>query len=131
MIRVFDATYGMEDVPRAELSLTVTGEDGFRLEGKSDLSLISRDPLDLVAQTIGSHHQYPDGLVLFMGTSFAPIQDRDALGQGFTHHLGDVVTISTPQLGSLRNTVRLSTECAQWTFGTSHLMRNLAQRGLL
>lgn len=131
MIRLFDATYGIEDVRRAELSLTVMGEDGFRLEGRSDLSLISRDPLDLVAQTIGRHHQYPDGLVLFLGTSFAPIQDRDAPGQGFTHHLGDVVTISNPELGTLQNRVRLSTECPEWRFGVADLMRNLAQRDLL
>ncbi len=131
MIRLFDDSYGIEAVRKAELSLTVTGEDGFRLDGRSDLSLISRDPLELVAQTLGRHHQYPDGLVLFLGTSFAPIMDRDAPGQGFTHHLGDVVTISNPQLGSLRNRVRLSTECEAWTFGPSHLMRNLARRGLL
>ena len=131
MIRLFDDSFGIDDIRRAELSLTVEGEDGFRLEGKSDLSLISRDPLDLVAQTIGRHHQYPDGLVLFLGTSFAPIQDRDAPGQGFTHHLGDVVTISNPELGTLRNRVRLSTECAEWNFGVAELMRNLARRGLL
>ncbi|MNN88987.1 Fumarylacetoacetate (FAA) hydrolase family protein [compost metagenome] len=92
---------------------------------------ISRDPLDLVAQTIGPHHQYPDGLVLFMGTLFAPTEDRGQLGQGFTHHVGDVVSISNSELGTLRNTVRLSTECPPWVFGTSHLMRNLAERGLL
>ena len=131
LIRLFDATYGMKDVRTAELALTVTGEDGFRLEGKSDLSLISRDPLDLVAQTLGRHHQYPDGLVLFLGTSFAPIQDRDAPGQGFTHHPGDVVTISNAQLGTLRNRVGLSTDCPPWTFGLADLMRNLARRDLL
>jgi fumarylacetoacetate (FAA) hydrolase family protein len=131
MIRLFDAGFGIEDVRKAELTLTVTGEDGFRLDGRSDLSLISRDPLDLVAQTLGRHHQYPDGLVLFLGTSFAPIMDRDAPGQGFTHHLGDVVTISSPLIGTLQNRVRLSTECEPWTFGAAQLMRNLARRGLL
>ncbi|MBL9075542.1 fumarylacetoacetate hydrolase family protein [Tabrizicola sp.] len=131
MIRLFDAGFGIEDVRKAELTLTVTGEDGFRLDGRSDLSLISRDPLDLVAQTLGRHHQYPDGLALFLGTSFAPIMDRDAPGQGFTHHLGDVVTISSPLIGTLRNRVRLSTECEPWTFGAAQLMRNLARRGLL
>ncbi len=92
---------------------------------------ISRDPLDLVAQTIGDHHQYPDGFMLYMGTLFAPIQDRDVKGQGFTHKRGDRVTISNPELGSLVNIVRLSTECPPWTFGIADLMRNLSRRGLL
>jgi fumarylacetoacetate (FAA) hydrolase family protein len=109
----------------------VEGEDGFKLSGKSSMMEISRDPLDLVSQTIGRHHQYPDGFMLFMGTLFAPVEDRDHKGQGFTHKLGDVVTISNGHLGSLVNTVRLSTECPAWTFGTRALMANLARRGLL
>lgn len=92
---------------------------------------ISRDPADLVAQTIGAHHQYPDGFMLFCGTMFAPVQDRDAPGQGFTHHVEDVVNISEPALGRLSNTVRLSSDCPEWIFGTSALMRNLAARNLL
>ena len=92
---------------------------------------ISRDPADLVAQTRGRHHQYPDGFVLYCGTMFSPVQDRDGPGQGFTHHLGDVVTISAPELGALTNTVRLSTEAPEWQFGSGALMRNLAQRGLI
>ena len=131
MIRLFDDAFGLDDVRRAELSLTVTGSDGFVLEGRSSMAEISRDPADLVAQTIGRHHQYPDGLMLFLGTLFAPTADRDAPGQGFTHHLGDVVEIAAPGFGVLRNTVRLSTDCPEWTFGASHLMRNLAARGLL
>jgi len=131
MIRLFDASFTLEDVRKAEVALTVKGEDGFVLEGHSSMSEISRDPADLVKQTIGRHHQYPDGLMLFLGTLFAPTQDRDTKGGGFTHKLGDVVTIANPQLGSLTNTVRLSTECPEWTFGASHLMRNLASRGLL
>ena len=95
------------------------------------MSEISRDPADLAAQTCGRHHQYPDGFMLYCGTMFSPVQDRDGPGQGFTHHLGDVVTIATPALGTLRNTVRLSTEAPEWVFGTSALMRNLAGRGLL
>jgi fumarylacetoacetate (FAA) hydrolase family protein len=130
-IRLFDASYSMDDVRNADLSLTISGPDGFSLKGSSTMREISRDPLDLVSQTIGRHHQYPDGLVLFMGTLFAPVEDRDAPGQGFTHKLGDVVTISNAHLGSLTNTVRLATECAPWTFGPSALMRNLAARGLL
>jgi fumarylacetoacetate (FAA) hydrolase family protein len=130
-IRLFDDTYSIDDVRRADLSLTINGPDGFVLKGASTMREISRDPLDLVAQTIGRHHQYPDGLVLFMGTLFAPVEDRDAPGQGFTHKIGDVVTISNAELGSLTNTVRLSTECPPWTFGPSALMRNLAARGLI
>ncbi|MGE6781196.1 fumarylacetoacetate hydrolase family protein [Ensifer adhaerens] len=130
-IRLFDESYTIDDVRRAELSLLVEGEDGYRLAGRSSMAEISRDPLDLVAQTIGRHHQYPDGLMLFMGTLFAPVEDRDEPGQGFTHKLGDEVTIANAELGSLTNTVRLSTECVPWSFGTAALMRNLAGRGLL
>ena len=131
MIRLFDATFTLDDVRAAELELTVTGTDGFVLEGHSSMKEISRDPEDLVRQTLGRHHQYPDGLVLFLGTLFAPTQDRDVPGEGFTHKLGDIVTISSPGLGSLTNTVRLSTECQPWTFGARALMRNLAARNLV
>lgn len=130
-IRLFDETYSIDDVRNADLDLLIEGVDGFRLEGASTMREISRDPLDLVAQTIGPHHQYPDGLMLFMGTLFAPVEDRGEPGQGFTHRIGDVVTISSPALGSLVNTVRLSTDCPPWTFGTAALMRNLSKRGLL
>ncbi|MEQ8652905.1 MAG: fumarylacetoacetate hydrolase family protein [Kiloniellales bacterium] len=130
-IRLFDAGYSLDDVRQADLDLTVTGEDGYVLNGKSSMREISRDPLDLVAQTCGSHHQYPDGFMLFMGTLFAPTEDRDHPGQGFTHKLGDVVTIANAQLGSLVNRVALSTDCRPWTFGAADLMRNLAARGLL
>ncbi len=130
-IRLFDAEFSLDTVRGLELSLTVSGEDGFVLEGVSSMRQISRDPADLVAQTRGRHHQYPDGFVLYCGTMFSPVQDRDGPGQGFTHHLGDVVTIAAPELGSLTNTVRLATEAPQWNFGTGALMRNLAARGLL
>ena len=130
-LRLFDDGFSLDDMRTAELSMTVKGEDGFVLNGASSMSKISRDPADIVAQTIGRHHQYPDGFFLFLGTLFAPTEDRDAAGQGFTHHTGDTVTISEPSLGCLKNTVRLSTECPEWTFGTGALMRNLAQRGLL
>jgi fumarylacetoacetate (FAA) hydrolase family protein len=131
MIRVFDDGFGLDDVRQMTLTLTVTGLDGFHLKGSSSMAEISRDPADLVAQTVGRHHQYPDGFMLYCGTMFSPVQDRDGPGQGFTHHLGDVVTIQTPALGSLTNTVRLSTQAPEWTFGTAALMRNLAGRGLL
>ncbi|AOF92945.1 fumarylacetoacetate hydrolase family protein [Sinorhizobium sp. RAC02] len=130
-IRLFDETYTIDDVRNAELDLRVEGKDGFVLRGKSSMKEISRDPLDLVAQTRGAHHQYPDGFVLFLGTLFAPVEDRDAPGQGFTHKIGDVVTISNEKLGALVNTVKLSNECPPWTFGASHLMRNLAARKLI
>uniref|UniRef100_UPI003B525B58 fumarylacetoacetate hydrolase family protein n=1 Tax=Roseovarius indicus TaxID=540747 RepID=UPI003B525B58 len=130
-LRLFDEGFGMEDVRKAELTMRVEGEDGFVLEGHSSMTKISRDPAQIVAQTIGAHHQYPDGFFLFLGTMFAPVKDRGAPGQGFTHKGGDVVTISEPSLGALSNTVRLSTECPGWVFGSAALMRNLAQRGLL
>jgi fumarylacetoacetate (FAA) hydrolase family protein len=130
-IRLFDATFSLDDVRRAEVTLAVQGEDGFRLEGSSALAKISRDPADLVAQMIGRHHQYPDGAVLFLGTMFAPVQDRDAPGMGFTHHPGDVVTIAAEKLGALVNVVTTSEQAPPWRFGTAALMRNLAKRGLL
>ncbi|WP_299360546.1 fumarylacetoacetate hydrolase family protein [uncultured Paracoccus sp.] len=130
-IRMFDAEWGLDQVRAAELTLRVEGTDGFVLDGRSSMSQISRDPADLVAQAIGRHHQYPDGFMLYLGTLFAPTQDRDAPGQGFTHHPGDIVTIREPALGALTNTVRSCTDCPSWTFGTAALMRSLAGRGLL
>ncbi len=130
-VRLFDETYGIEAVRRAELDLTVEGKEGYLLTGKSSMREISRDPLDLVAQTCARHHQYPDGFFLFLGTLFAPTQDRDTPGEGFTHKVGDRVTIATAELGALVNEVRLSTDCQPWTFGSGALMRNLARRGLL
>ncbi|BDC40152.1 fumarylacetoacetate hydrolase family protein [Paraburkholderia terrae] len=131
-VRLFDGDFTLDTVRRTSVSLRVEGvDDGFLLEGVSHMSEISRDPADLVAQTCGKHHQYPDGFMLFLGTMFSPIKDRDAKGGGFTHHLGDIVTISTPQLGALRNTVQLCTEITPWTFGVRALYANLAVRGLL
>ncbi len=130
-IRFFDASFTLDELRKAELTLVVEGPEGYRLEGSSSLSKISRDFTDLTGQMIGAHHQYPDGAVLYTGTLFAPIEDRDAPGKGFTHKVGDIVSIATPKLGRLVNRIRLSTECPPWTFGASHLMRNLARRGLL
>ena len=130
-VRLFDAGFTIDDVRSAEVALAVEGTDGFTLTGRSSLSEISRDPLDLAAQTIGANHQYPDGVMLFTGTMFAPTEDRDASGKGFTHKLGDVVTISSPRLGALTNTVTHSDKAAPWTFGARALMANLARRGLL
>jgi fumarylacetoacetate (FAA) hydrolase family protein len=130
-VRFFDATFSLDELRRAELSLSVHGPDGYVLNGSSSLSKISRDFVDLAGQMLGRHHQYPDGAVLYTGTLFAPIEDRDTPGKGFTHKVGDIVTIATPKLGTLVNRIRLSTECPPWTFGASHLMRNLARRGLI
>lgn len=130
-IRLFDGNFTLDTLRRLELTLRVEGQDGFVLDGRSSMAEISRDPANLVAQARGRHHQYPDGFMLYLGTLFAPVKDRDKPGQGFTHHLGDVVTIAAPELGELVNTVRLSTEAPEWTFGTAALMRNLAGRGLL
>ncbi|GGE58220.1 fumarylacetoacetate hydrolase family protein [Actibacterium pelagium] len=130
-LRLFNDGFSLDDVRKAELSMEVTGQDGFQMDGHSSMTKISRDPASIVEQTIGRHHQYPDGFFLFLGTMFAPVKDRDAQGQGFTHHAEDVVKITESTLGQLENTVRLSTDCPEWTFGTAALMRNLSQRGLL
>jgi len=131
MIRLFDSSFSLDDVRNMQLSLKVEGEDGYVLNGGSNMSKISRDPADLVGQMIGPHHQYPDGAILFLGTLFAPIEDRDAPGKGFTHKPGDVVTVSSPKLGTLANRMTSTDKAAPWTFSASHLFRNLAKRGLL
>jgi len=130
-IRFFDDGFSLDHVRKIQVTLTVDGPEGYQLKGSSNIAKISRDPADLVKQMIGTHHQYPDGAVLFLGTLFAPIEDRDQPGQGFTHKVGDIVTVAAPELGSLRNRMLLSTEAPPWVFGASHLMRNLARRGLL
>jgi fumarylacetoacetate (FAA) hydrolase family protein len=130
-VRLFDGDFTIETVKNADIALSVTGEDGFELTGVSNLSQISRSPESLVAASIGRHHQYPDGFVLYTGTMFAPVKDRGGVGKGFTHKKGDKVSISTPSLGTLTNTVRLSTEAPEWTYGASHLMRDLSRAGLL
>jgi len=130
-IRLFEGSFSLATIAKAEIALKVTGEDGFELTGSSSMGRISRSPESLVAATIGPHHQYPDGLVLYLGTMFAPVMDRDGPGKGFTHKRGDIVSISTPTLGTLSNRVRLSNECPAWTYGASHLLRDLARADLL
>lgn len=130
-IRLFDGGFTLDDIRSTTVSLRVEGEDQFVLQGASSIARISRDPADLVAQMVNAHHRYPDGAALFLGTMFAPIEDRDAPGQGFTHKTGDVVTISAPKLGALVNRMRPTDACEPWSFGTGALMRNLARRGLL
>jgi fumarylacetoacetate (FAA) hydrolase family protein len=130
-IRFFDDSFTLADVNSMEIALEVEGDGGYHLKGQSNMSKISRSPEALAAATLNKHHQYPDGFVLFCGTLFAPTQDRGGKGQGFTHHYGDEVSVINPLLGALYNIVRSTDVCAPWTFGTSHLMRNLAVRGLL
>ena len=130
-IRLFDKHFSFNDARETKIEIEVAGDDGFKMSGISDLKKISRDIADLVAQTINNHHQYPDGLMLFLGTMFAPIQDRDAPGQGFTHKLGDTVTIRAPRLGALMNRVNHTDKIPQWNFGSQALFTNLAERGLL
>lgn len=130
-IRLFDDTYSLDDLRKCDLSMEVTGEDGYVLQGASSMSQISRDPADIVEQTIGRVHQYPDGFVLMLGTMFAPTEDRDTPGEGFTHKIGDIVSISTPSLGRLINRVDTSDKCEPWTFGIKAFMENLAKRGYL
>ena len=129
-VRLFDASFTMDDVRGAQVDLLIEGEDGYVLKGHSSMREISRDPVDLVAQAMSEHH-YPDGYILFLGTLFAPTQDRDEPGRGFTHKVGDVVSISTPKLGKLVNRVTHSKSAAPWRLGIAGLMRNLAERGLL
>jgi fumarylacetoacetate (FAA) hydrolase family protein len=130
-IRFFDSGFTLDHVRKIQVTLTVDGPEGYQLKGSSNIAKISRDPADLVTQMVGPHHQYPDGAVLYLGTLFAPIEDRDQPGQGFTHKIGDIVTVAAPELGALVNRMVLSTEAPPWVFGASHLMRNLARRGLL
>ena len=130
-IRFFDDGFSLDDVRSTTVALKVEGEDGFVMDGSSSIARISRDPADLVAQMVNAHHRFPDGAVLFLGTMFAPVQDRGAPGQGFTHKTGDIVTIAAPKLGRLVNRIRPTDQCEPWTFGTAALMRNLAKRGLL
>jgi fumarylacetoacetate (FAA) hydrolase family protein len=130
-IRFFDDRFTLDTVRALDVGLTVKGEDGFELVGSSSMSEIARDPADLVAEMIGKTHQYPDGAVLYLGTMFAPTEDRGEKGMGFTHKVGDIVAIKTPSLGALANRMVHADKASPWTFGVRALMENLAKRGLL
>jgi fumarylacetoacetate (FAA) hydrolase family protein len=130
MIRLFDDGFTLEDVRRAEITLTISGRDGFALEERGAVGAISRDPAEIVGQMIGAHHQYPDGAVLYLGTPFSPTKDRGAAGMGFTHKEGDVVRVASPLLGALVNEVDRTDECPPWAFGTGALFASLTRRGL-
>jgi fumarylacetoacetate (FAA) hydrolase family protein len=126
-IRLFDAGFGIDDVRVCEVMLHIAGPDGFELTGSSSMAKISRDPLDLAAQAIGANHRYPDGLLLFMGTMFAPTKDRYGPGQGFTHAVGDVVTVHTARLGALVNRVNHADKAEPWTYGVGALIAHLTR----
>lgn len=130
LVRIFDGDFTIDDVRGAEVRLRIEGEDGYVLDGASNMAEISRDPLELVRQTL-SEHQYPDGFVLFLGTLFAPVQDRDEPGRGFTHKVGDVVAIESDRLGRLANRVVTSRDAPPWEIGIGAFFANLAGRGLL
>ncbi|SES14932.1 Fumarylacetoacetate (FAA) hydrolase family protein [Lentzea xinjiangensis] len=130
-LRLFDDGFTLADAKATEIALDITGPDGFELHGVNPVSEISRELEDLVAHAFGAHHRYPDGFALFTGTMFAPTEDRDLPGEGFTHKVGDVVRISSPRLGALTNVVNTAEDAEDWTFGISALMENLAARGLL
>jgi fumarylacetoacetate (FAA) hydrolase family protein len=130
-IRLFDESFSLEDIRQMEVHMTIDGEDGFHLHAVSSLSQISRDPSELVAQMIGPHHRYPDGVVLFLGTMFAPTEDRDVPGMGFSHKIGDIVEIKSDKLGVLANRMRHTNDCEPWNFGAAQLMRSLAKRQLI
>lgn len=130
-IRVFDEYYSYDDVLASQVSLDITGEDGFTLSDFSNMKEISRAPADLVKATISKNHQYPDGFALLLGTMFAPTKDRDQEKSGFTHHQNDIVRISSPKLGRLINHVEYCENCEPWTFGIQALIKNLAKRKLI
>ena len=130
-IRLFDHTFSLQDLKGQEVSVAVEGDDNFSLIGTSNISLMSRQPEELVAQTINKNHQYPDGFALMTGTMFAPTEDRDEPGKGFTHHIGDAVSIFCPPLGALINRVNYCHKIPPWNFGTAALARNLVARNLL
>lgn len=131
LVRLFDENFTIASVKRAEVELSVSGEDGFELTGRSAMAEISRSPEDLVAAAIGAHHRYPDGLALYLGTMFAPVEDRDVAGEGFTHHTGDVVRIASAEIGVLENRVQDATRCPPWTYGARALMDDLAAAKLI
>jgi fumarylacetoacetate (FAA) hydrolase family protein len=130
-IRLFDERYGIDELRKTRIHIEIMGPEGYRLSGESNLANISRDPQDLASQAVNRTHQYPDGTMLFLGTQFAPTKDRGEKGKGFTHKLGDIVSIRADALGMLVNRVSHSDNVAPWTFGINDLMRNLAERGLL
>ena len=130
-IRLFDDHFSLDDVRKLEITLRVRGDNDYSLDGASTMTAMSRDILDLVQQTAGESHHYPDGFVLMTGTLFTPTQDRDTPGMGFTHKKGDKVMIASDRLGTLFNTVTSCDKAPPWQFGINALMSNLQKRSLL
>jgi len=126
-IRLFHGGFNLENLRNEDITLTVQGTDGYRLEGQNSLARISRPFEELVGAAFGKHHQYPDGFALFTGTLFAPTQDREVEGMGFTHKPGDTVTISSSCLGSLVNTTGTTEDLPPWTFGIRDLANYLSR----
>lgn len=127
-IRLFDQAFDLKTIGRIEISFDVRGEDGFSLQAKGLMSGMSRDPSDLVRQTVGPHHQYPDGCMLFLGTMFAPTADRGERGRGFTHSIGDTVSIRCAELGMLVNRIDYCERIEPWTFGLQDLIECVKRR---
>lgn len=123
-IRIFDEEFTVDDARSMEITLHVEGPEGYSLDGLNSVSALSRSFEDLIAATYGDHHQYPDGFALFTGTLFAPTEDRDTPGEGFTHKLGDVVTIRNQHLGALINRVGRCEELPQWSYGIRQLIHD-------
>jgi len=130
LFRLLDESFTLDTARRLEFVTVVEGRDGFRATHTTRVGEISRDLADLASQAVG-FHQYPDGLILFIGTMYTPLDDRDAPGSGFTHKVGDIVSISSSELGALVNEVVTCGEAEPWTFGAGALMVNLSARGLL
>jgi fumarylacetoacetate (FAA) hydrolase family protein len=130
-IRVLEDAFTLDAARRVSFVTTVDGPDGFHITHTTHVREIGRDLADLASQTRSRFHHYPDGVVLFIGTMFTPLDDRGAPGSGFTHKVGDVVSIAAPEIGTLINEVVHCDAAEAWTFGTGALMANLARRGLL
>jgi fumarylacetoacetate (FAA) hydrolase family protein len=129
--RLLDERFTLDHARRVTFETVVEGTDSFRIAHQTQVAEISRDLTELAGQAIGKYHRYPDGLVLYIGTMFAPVADRGAPGSGFTHKWGDVVSIAAPEIGRLVNEVVACDAAEPWSFGTGALMANLARRGLL
>ena len=130
-IRLFDNNFNLDNIRNSEIAVKIKGLDGFKHKEIYSMKEISRDPEDLVNQCSSRSHNYPDGLMLFLGTMFTPVMDREQPGKGFTHKIGDIVTVHTKEIGSLNNRINYSHLCEPWNFGSSALLKNLVSRGLI
>ncbi|MDO6517414.1 fumarylacetoacetate hydrolase family protein [Zobellia uliginosa] len=130
LFRLFDETFSLDDVKDCDVMFSMKGKDNFATSGSNKMKEISRSPENLVAQVIGKNHQYPDGLVLFLGTMFAPTEDRNGKGLGFTHKKGDQVNISSSHLGTLINWVNTCDQIPKWEFGIGAFTNYIVKRNL-